>query len=333
MLTDERRLGAPSPEHGVRLLTDDQRREFDAQGYLVVGGALSASLVDRLLAAHERISGDDRAAGRLAPDGAVHSFGFVLRDPLFLELLDLPSIFPLIWGLLGWNIHMYHCHLDEHPRSTSNRAGSWDWHRDGGRQNLEIETEAVPPRLSVKVGYFLSDLSVPGRGNFAVIPGSHAWDVLERRQRLGGVGDRPPGAVVLCTAPGDAVVFDRRLYHSRTQNRSDVVRRALFLAYTYRWVRERDDAPIDRTSDWFLQLSPVRRQLLGAGKDAQSFWGLSDDTYPLHDWLDAHGLVSSARNMRPPTPLHSPLCGGYGAVFRACIAAATPVGRTVRDVQ
>ena len=91
----------------------------------------------------------------------LHSFGFVHRDPLYLELLDFPSTFPLIWGLLGWNIHMYHCHLDEHPGSTSSRAASWEWHRDGGRQNLEIETEAVPPRLSVKVGYFLSDLSVP----------------------------------------------------------------------------------------------------------------------------------------------------------------------------
>ena len=304
MQTDEQRLGAPSPEHGIRLLSDHQRREFDAQGYLVVRGALDASMVARLLAAHERTSGEDRAAGRLTPDGAVHSFGFVRRDPLYLELLDLPSTFPLIWGLLGWNIHMYHCHLDEHPCSTSVRAGSWDWHRDGGRQNLEIETEAVPPRLSVKVGYFLSDLSGPGRGNFAVIPGSHRWSRPEREQRLGRVRDWPPGAVQLCTAPGDAIVFDRRVYHSRTQNRSEVVRRALFLAYTFRWVRERDDAPIDQSSDWFRQLSPVRQQLLGAGKDTHSFWGLSDDTYPLHDWLNAHGHISNARNMRPPTPLH-----------------------------
>jgi ectoine hydroxylase len=304
MLTDERPEGAPSVENGMRLLTDDQRREFDARGYLVVHGALESSMVDRLLAAHERISAEDRVAGRGGPDGALHSFGFVVRDPLYLELLDLPSTFPLIWGLLGWNIHMYHCHLDEHPRSTPSRAESGDWHRDGGRQNLEIETEAVPPRLSVKVGYFLSDLSVPGRGNFAVVPGSHRWDLLERQQRLHGAGDRPRGAVELCTAPGDAIVFDRRVYHARTQNRSDVVRRALFLGYTYRWIRERDDTPIDRTNDWFRQLSPVRRQLLGTGKDAQSFWGLGDDTYPLHDWLNAHGLISSARNMRPPTPLH-----------------------------
>ena len=32
-------------------------------------------------------------------------------------------------------------------------------------------------------------------------------------------------------------MFDRRIYHARTANRSDVVRRALFLAYTYRWIR------------------------------------------------------------------------------------------------
>jgi ectoine hydroxylase len=287
-------------DRGEGLLTDGERREFDEQGYLVVRGALAPHMVDRLLAAHDRTYEAERVAGRLGPDGAMHAFAFVLRDPVYLDLLDLPSTFPLIWGLLGWNIYMYHCHIDHHPPSAQGRVDSWDWHQDGGRQNFEIESQPMQPRLSVKVGYFLSDVSVPGRGNFAVVPGSHRGGSVARRQRRDGGWETPKGAVELCVRPGDAVLFDRRVYHARTENHSDVARRALFLAYTYRWVRERDDYPIDRSSSWFQRLSPVRRQLLGAGSGAQSFWGIGDDDYPLYESLKARGLISDARNMRSP---------------------------------
>jgi ectoine hydroxylase len=293
-------LAQPSLDRGERLLTEAERREFDEQGYFVVRGALAPNLVDRLLAAHDRIYEEERVAGRLGPDGAMHAFAFVLRDHVYLDLLDLPSTFPLIWGLLGWNIYMYHCHLDHHPRSVPGCASWWGWHQDGGRQNFEIESQPMQPRLSVKVGYFLSDVSTPGRGNFAVVPGSHRRGSVARKQRSDGGWETPKGAVEVCAHPGDAVLFDRRVYHSRTENHSEVARRALFLAYTYRWVRERDDYPIDRASSWFQQLSPVRRQLLGAGSDARSFWGLSDDDYPLYTWLSARGLISGARNMRSP---------------------------------
>jgi ectoine hydroxylase len=40
----------------------------------------------------------------------------------------------------------------------------FDWHQDGGRQNREIET-TPRSRLSVKLAYWLSDVSEPGSGN------------------------------------------------------------------------------------------------------------------------------------------------------------------------
>ena len=38
---------------------------------------------------------------------------------------------------------------------------------------------------------------------------------------------------------GDAVLFDRRLWHRRSRNGSPITRKALFYAYTFRWVRAR----------------------------------------------------------------------------------------------
>jgi phytanoyl-CoA dioxygenase PhyH len=272
-----------------RSLTLEQRKEFDDRGFLTIPGALGPAMVEGLLSAHDRIYQEERAAGRVMPDGSLHLFAFVLRDPLYLELLDLASTFPLVCGLLGWNIYMYHCHLDVHPPVPQAGAPRWGWHQDGGRQNLEIETEPTRPLLSVKVAYFLSDLSEPDRGNFSVIPGSQWRNGIQRPEHPELGFEPPEGAVPILAEPGTAVVFDRRLWHSRSDNVSTVTRKAVFVGYTYRWIRPRDDYPID--PGWLARLSPIRRQLLGEGLDAMSYWGLGDQEVPTRAWLRQNGLI------------------------------------------
>jgi ectoine hydroxylase len=282
----------------VRTITPAQREEFEDRGFLIVEDALSPAQLDHYLELHERIYQEERAAGRLAVAGgttnragAMHSFAFVLRDPSYLELLDLPTTFPLVWGILGWNVYMYHSHIDQHPPLDAPLPPAWGWHQDGGRQNLEIETEPTRPRMSVKLAYFLSDVSEPGRGNFMVIPGSHKLNRIPRPENPEQGYEPPEGAIPVCVKPGTAVLFDRRLWHSRSDNLSDVTRKAFFTGYTYRWMRPRDDYPIDWQTEPYRSLSPVRKQLLGWGLDANSFWALGTDTYPLRDWLKERGLI------------------------------------------
>ncbi len=260
-----------------------QLRAFETDGYVIVRQALSEAQLCAYRELHERIYREELAAGRLAPaggrsnrPGAMHAFGFVIRDHAYLELLDLPTTFPLIRAILGWNIYMYHSHIDQHPPLHRSVPPVWAWHQDGGRQNVEIETQPTRPRLSVKVAFFLSDVSEPGRGNLKVIPGSHHRNELPR-------DSEPPGAIQLCVPPGAAVIFDRRLWHSRSDNLSDVTRKALFMGYTYRWIRPRDDLAIDWGREPFRSLSPVRKQLLGWGQDAMSFWAVGDDDIPLQN--------------------------------------------------
>jgi ectoine hydroxylase-related dioxygenase (phytanoyl-CoA dioxygenase family) len=171
-------------------------------------------------------------------------------------------------GILGSNIYLYHCHIDQNPPLDAPVAPVWAWHQDGGRQNVEIETEPTRPRFSVKVAYFLSDVSRPGRGNLKVVPGSH---LLNRMPRSSD-GSDPEGAIELCVPAGTAVIFDRRLWHSRSDNYSMITRKVLFVAYTYRWIRPRDDLDIDWSAEPYGTLDPARKQLLGWGPTALSFW-------------------------------------------------------------
>jgi ectoine hydroxylase-related dioxygenase (phytanoyl-CoA dioxygenase family) len=255
-------------------VSDSRQRELDENGLAVVEGALCPAAVRRVTAAVDRLYDEEQAAGRLAGDGSLHLLGAVARDEAFLELLDLPTTFPLVCDVLGWNIHMYHSHVDVHPPVDGGGPEPWRWHQDGGRQNLELETDPRP-RLSVKVAFFLSGVSEPDRGNLLVLPGSH------RRNRLPGreLGLRPTGAVPVLAEPGTAVVFDRRLWHARSDNRSPVTRKVIFLGYTYRWIRPRDDAVVPLAAR--VRCSPVRRQLLGEGTSPMGYWIPTRDDVPL----------------------------------------------------
>jgi phytanoyl-CoA dioxygenase PhyH len=264
-------------------LTEMRRAAFERDGYLQLPDALSPDEVDRLDLAVERVWRARRDGPPIRGAEALHLLAFVGLDDAFLALLDHPMTLPIVVDLLGWNIFMYHCHLDVHPPEAPDPAPRWMWHQDGGRQNLELETDPRP-RMSVKVAYFLSDCGEAGRGNFRVIPGSHRRNTLPRPTEDGAVD--PPGAVSILARPGEAVIFDRRLWHMRGRNISDVTRRALFTAYTYRWVRARDELHVrPETLGW---LTPVRAQLLGAGTGAIGHWMPEDGDTPLREGFSGH---------------------------------------------
>jgi len=261
-------------------LTQGQRERFERDGYLVVEDALDEGHVDELTGAVDRVWATLRDTPPVAGAEPLHVLAFVGRDPLFLELLDHEPILRIVVDLLGWNVFMHHCHLDVHPPMHGPSHSKWMWHQDGGIQNHDLETRPRP-RMSVKVAYFLSDASEPGRGNFSVIPGSHLRDTIDRPP---DDGNDLPGAMPVLARPGTAVLFDRRLWHMRGENRSAFTRKALFYAFTFRWVRARDDLLIP--PDLFGWITPIRAQLLGAGASAIGRWMPEHEDPPLRAWAE-----------------------------------------------
>jgi hypothetical protein len=74
----------------------------------------------------------------------MHLLSAVANCPEVAGLTDHPATFGYVWSVLGWNIHIYHSHLDVHPPVRVRMPFRFDWHQDGGRQNREIETTARP---------------------------------------------------------------------------------------------------------------------------------------------------------------------------------------------
>lgn len=262
-------------------LTDAERQQFETEGYLMIEDALSAAQVASLTAAADRIYEQKLTQGHEAKKALFYP-NFIPDDPLFYDLVDYEKTFAKVWGILGWNIYLYHAHLIVTPPTGEVPSDkTFGWHQDSGRVNLEMESHPRP-RLSLKIAYFLSDTSEPGRGNFWIIPGSHLHDTIERP--ADGQG-QPAGGVPVLAKPGTAVFFDRRLWHAASPNWSDITRKVLFYGYGYRWIRTKDDMTVQ--SLW-EQSDPVMRQLLGWGVNANGFFSPTDEDVPLKTWLREH---------------------------------------------
>ncbi|MDE3259772.1 MAG: phytanoyl-CoA dioxygenase family protein [Gemmatimonadota bacterium] len=271
-------------------MTDEQREHFDQQGFLIVEDALDSGMLERLLNAGDRVDAREREIQGLGAGQIMNKFRSIVEDAAFLDLLDQPKTFPLIWDILGWNVQHYISHLvyypPEHPDRSNSKTGGW--HQDGGRPVPEMERPH--PRLSLKVAFWLTDTSAPDRGGIRIVPGSHKRDIPPERWPDGENGS--PGAsgfedmMQVRVKAGTAVLFDRRLWHSRGFNTSDITRKVLFLGYSYRWLRGLD---YNLIPDEILEAcDPIRRQLLGDGVDVKGWWQPTDADVPLKGWLLEH---------------------------------------------
>ncbi len=274
--------------HRANSLSDDERATFERDGFLHVPGALDATDADELERAVDAIVERHRSSGfdpytdpPFDPDKAFFYPNFLGRGQVFVNLLDCVKTFPKVCDILGWNIYCYHTHfIVTPPRPAAARdERRFGFHQDSGRVNAEIESHPRP-RLSVKIVYWLSDLRHEDGGNLWVVPGSHLRDDPP-------VADRsvePPDAVPVCGERRDALIFDRRLWHSSSANDSAVTRKALFYGYGYRWLRPKDDMTIP--ADVMRNSDPVRRQLLGWSPDNNRRFSPRDGDTPLKDWLE-----------------------------------------------
>jgi ectoine hydroxylase-related dioxygenase (phytanoyl-CoA dioxygenase family) len=264
-------------------LTEEERKAFEDTGMLIVPGALDPDQVAALTKATDRIHSREVSNG-FASTKALFWPNFIPEDDLFLDLVDHDRVLPKVWGILGWNIYLYHAHMIVSPPSGQlPTEDTFGWHQDSGRVNKEMESHPRP-RLSLKVAYFLSDVSEPGRGNFWVVPGTHVCDTLAMPPN--GIG-QPEGACPVLVKPGDAVLFDRRLWHAGTTNWSDVTRKVLFYGYGYRWIRTKDDMTVQ---DLWPRCDPIRKQLLGYGTNCNGFYTPTDEDVPLRGWLREQGI-------------------------------------------
>ena len=97
-----------------------------------------------------------------------------MQEPVFAELTSQTKAIPFVIQLLGTNIHITNTALIyKHPQPPE-KLESRGWHRDAGLF-LDIGYKNCP-RVGLKVGYCLTDFTVPNSGGTLFVPKSHTTD-------------------------------------------------------------------------------------------------------------------------------------------------------------
>jgi len=232
-------------------LSATERFHFETQGYLVLENFLTPEHTAQLLTALEHATARRRAAQpaghkavwppkvpadltQLNGAKSTRLLNILDDDPLFQELLDWPALVPYLHALCNPEPH-YHASdaiLEDAPDYT-NRAG--DWHIDG-KDNGYRNLSGPIPLLQLKVGYYLSDMTQPWRGNLTVVPGSHLsrseLSAEDRKRR-----EFFPCAQQVCAPAGSAILFHNAIWHTAAPyNAGEPGRRMLYYGYEHPWM-------------------------------------------------------------------------------------------------
>jgi hypothetical protein len=154
------------------------------------------------IAATERMDLLDCLGAAFATDRTSLSAGVGSAGQQFLDLVDVSTTFPKVWGLMGPNISLYHTQVSvQPPLPPGTQRERFGWHRDSGNLNKEVEGNAA--MVSLKVGFFLTDAAEST--GFHCVPGSHL--PLSNGQFEQPPRDKdPPSAVSVSMEAGDAIV-------------------------------------------------------------------------------------------------------------------------------
>ena len=176
----------------LRLLTDNQMRQFIVDGYVVVRPELDAGLHERIHAETETVFEKEGNPGN----------NLVPRIPAVQRVLDSPKVRGGLTSVLGEGYYTQphrHCHFNP-PGSQGqhlHQDGSSRWSHHTRRILLFYYPQDTPEEL----------------GPTAVVPGSHFYATRE------GVDSFPE--LPLCGPAGTVAIVHYDLFHRATPNRTD----------------------------------------------------------------------------------------------------------------
>lgn len=207
-------------------MTDDERRQLDEQGYVLLPGMMGPDLLAELRASIARLFDDegDRAGHEFRQEPHAHRLAnLVDKGEVFRRAIVFPSLLPYIRHVLGPDIKL----------SSLNARSADPGSEDG--QPLHVDMGAVPDETGYWVcnTIWLLDDFTPDNGATRVVPGSHRWG-----SRPQDVLDDPmaphPGEVLVLGPAGSIAVMNSHLWHGGTANRSAAPRLAMHAFYCRR---------------------------------------------------------------------------------------------------
>jgi ectoine hydroxylase-related dioxygenase (phytanoyl-CoA dioxygenase family) len=197
------------------MIDDGDWAFFEANGYVLLRGVLQGDHLKAIQQAYDEV---------WEAEGSPCNQHKLLKHPPFIELIEHTPILDQHRAIFGSQTQLLQYDLlRQGPR---NEGPPRSWHRDfsfPGEYPLSINT----------IVYL--DPMTEERGPTWVLPGSHrGW----RQPPTGDARDQPlDGEQAVFAEAGDAAFINSAIWHSRGINRSDGLRRSIYLYYGHWWLK------------------------------------------------------------------------------------------------
>ncbi|GGZ01461.1 phytanoyl-CoA dioxygenase family protein [Streptomyces olivaceoviridis] len=241
---------------GSAIDIDDVIGKVRTTGYAVLPGVLSPEETRRIRETLHRLSelddetyGVERLVG-MRQRGALRNLA--AADDVFHGLLETSSALDVVDAFLGPQ-GILNC-FDALILFPGQGRYPWDYHTD----LMDVTGVSFPPdRIpGVNILYFF-DRVREENGATWVVPGSHLTLADEPDPEV-----MAPLSVPLEVEPGDAVVFDARIWHCAGTNGTDMPRALIKTLFTAPWYRPQMDFTRAVPEDVLTRLSPRARRYL-----------------------------------------------------------------------
>jgi phytanoyl-CoA hydroxylase len=281
-----------TPAHGGTLggTTLDPILCYKTQGFVYLPGVLEPGFLARLKAAFDRAVAKHAETWLATGESATPTFNIpsiLDQDDVFVDLVDLSTIFPLLAEILGPDIQLMIA-TARLFRPANTFVPPWHSDLDGVRGIDPGQTLG----FMAKVHYYPEDLT-PEQGCLAFIPGSHRYPIGTPRPQIDYHQDSTLVQKIVPKA-GDAVLFNPHIFHMCLDNRSPYVRKSLIYTYGHFWMKNYPSAvphDLDR-----LATTPQRKQLFGISSNAaSSYFSQSLPSRNIKNEVD--GFLKSGRKL------------------------------------
>lgn len=266
-------------------LTDEQRKSFDEDGFLVVRNVLDRKTIDNAIAAGDRLAAGFLGKLELLDRPEYNHLDLrpaVVTEKPLRDLISHPTGVSYVMQLLGPNIHLHSTALIyKRPSRADGPSFRRGWHRDI-RIPKDLGHQFLP-RVGVKICYALTDFHESNSGMTLLARGTHMRTEPLQLPK-GGVDPKGVELCDLTMSAGDAFLFDNRLFHTAAPNLSNRTSKVVMLGYAYRWMKQEIYLETLDAS-YFRQQHPITRQLLGGYRD------IDTPPWALQQFAKQHGVA------------------------------------------
>lgn len=242
------------------LLTDNERKQLDENGYVVLQGILSRGQIEAMNALlDEVIARAWREAGGELPGNRDPKVPIWERETVVMDLLNRgptfdigithPRVLAAIAHILGDDLRLSYLHM----RTPWPGLGHQELHMD----TYKIEWE--PVHYFANSIWMLEDFTEKN-GATRFVPGTHKSG-KQPEEGLDDIFAPHPDEVKIYGPAGDVIVFDGHVWHGGTLNETDSNRRALFSAWVHRNQYQIDDQRKYLLPETYDRLSDASRFL------------------------------------------------------------------------